>query len=661
MRPTATFAAGSTLATLVVLGRLVSTPVCAAEPSAQKPADLGLRESVHVDLAQIEVTVWPSEPGSDACLGLTQDDFELSVDGKPRAIYAVDALGSDDETYLVGGKPAAGQATGAGAASRGMTLVLFFDLWHLDLFFQDFDCPMTKKLAFEEARRMVREQFHEGDRLLLVTAAGWPVVHYGWIRKPNDALRALDRLEKNHQVMAPRQEHLHHEGWIRGIESLFLALGRYPGRKDVIYLGDDFRFDDVAMKMYEIAARAQANGVVVNAVDLLSSCRIVPGPNDNSGACPPPPPCNRPRCDEGGLGCTVFKAPIALNPLSRDTGGALFRSDRIDTAVSELRSMRRCRYLVSFRKERQEHRAAPSVTVQLRERHKGLTLLAPSSFETAEKAPSPRDKDEALFLLPRFGRGIAGEVALWPYHPAKRGRWKALVMASVEKTDDEPWPDELTEINAFVLVHKQSRVYGSFTVKIAGANLKAFRDTDKKRLMVFPVDHVPSGDLTAELTVLGNAEDISANVRTLVSIPKPPEPGEARPWFFSDRLVRSGDELLRIPSLDDALSAGESGAILGYGCSPTKGSSATFTGRLTPFDDSAGAPIPMRILWLNGPAPENERCGWLIGAIPSALKPGLWGFEPPDDLEGAEKAPPVEFNVLPASDGKTVPADLRLE
>ena len=44
-------------------------------------------------LVPLEVTVWPSDLDSDACVGLTKEDFELVVGGKPRPIYAVDALG----------------------------------------------------------------------------------------------------------------------------------------------------------------------------------------------------------------------------------------------------------------------------------------------------------------------------------------------------------------------------------------------------------------------------------------------------------------------------------------------------------------------------------------------------------------------------------------
>jgi len=588
-----------------------------AASDAEEPKKVGLKESVQVSLVPLEVTVWPKKPESDACLGLTIDDFELLVDNKPRKIYAIDSLGATQEAFMqetpLAGEPSVG----------GMSVVLFFDLWHLDLFYRDFSaCPSTKPLAFAEARRFVSKEFHEGDRLLLVTAAGWPVVHDGWIRTRADALAALDRLEKNHQVMMPRQEHSHHNGWIAGIESLFLALGRYPGRKDVIYLADDFRFDDVAMRMYEIAARAQSNGVVVNAVDLLDSCRRIVGL-----------PCMR---GGGGLGCTMFRNPVALNPLSRDTGGKLFFTDRIASAVHDLRSMRKCRYLISFRQEPGKGKRPPAINLNLRsELRKELTLFAPSSYETAARAPSQMENNQALFLLPRFGRGIAAEVAVWPYRPTgKRGRWRVFVLARVDRTDDEPWPDELTEISVNVLLHKQSKGYGQYTKKIAGDDLKAFQNKGGTGLMLFPLDGIRPGDTTVDVTVTGNVEEISANASKSFNVPKPPGPGEARPWFLSDPLDRMGENAVLAPSFDDTVTPGEFVSFIGYGCPAKGGSPESYTGSLLPF--AGGPPVSLPLTWLKRSDGSRQTCGWIAGKVDSPLQPGLWTFKPPTNLGGQE-------------------------
>ena len=89
---------------------------------------------------QLEVTVWPKDPTSDVRLGLTADDLELLIDGKLQPIYAVDSLGIDQELLPEGVSPAVADGMG-----RGLSIVLFFDLYHLDLFYRGFAaCPQTK-------------------------------------------------------------------------------------------------------------------------------------------------------------------------------------------------------------------------------------------------------------------------------------------------------------------------------------------------------------------------------------------------------------------------------------------------------------------------------------------------------------------------------------
>ena len=603
--------------------------MAAGAAPAEEPKDVGLRESERVTLVPLEVTVWPKDLDSDACVGLTIDDFDLTVGGKERQIYAVDALGTDQETYVpearAGGEEDA-QPPG------GMSFVLLFDLWHLDLFYRPFPaCPHTKLLAFGEARRFVDTEFHDGDRLLIVTSAGWPLVRYGWIRTRADAAAALDRVAGDPQVMNPYQVHLHHEEWIAGMKSLFLALGRYPGRKDIIYLADDFRFDDVAMKMYDIAARAQANGVVVNAVDLLSTCRTVPGP-----------PCVK--TGGGGLGCTEFRFPVALDPLSADTGGRLFRTDHIDKAVHELRSLRKCRYLVSFRKDASESKRSPSVNLTLRgERAKGLTLLRPSSYETAARAPTAKQRDEALFLIPRFGRGLAAEVTLWPYRPmGKKGnRWKAFVLARIDRTGDEPWPDDVGEIKVSVVLHRRSTIYEEFTKTLAGEELRAFRDRGGSGLMLFPAEGINPGETTIDLIATTGSPDLSAKVTVAFDVPKGPGPGEARPWFLADHLARLAGKAVLAPSLDGVVMPGELVSFLGYACASKTEAKQSYIGSLVPF--AGGEPVAVPVSWLERSG--DGACGWLAGKVETRLSPGLWTFKPPADLTGADASAVVEFSV----------------
>lgn len=594
---------------------------------AQEPA---LKESVGVSLVQIEVTVWPKDAGSDACLGLGKDDFELEIGGKPRPIYSVDAVGLEDEVYTVPGQSEDAPTPG------GMSVVLLFDLRHLDWFFQHFSaCPHGLGLAFQEARRYLEQEFRDGDRLLLVTLGAWPVLHEGWVRTREDGLRALERLEKNRQLVRDvGKGHVQHGGWITALESLFLAMGQYPGRKDVIWLVEDFWHDDVAMRIFELAGRAQANGVVMSAVDLLSSCRSIQGP-----------PC----VPSGGLACTDWSKPVGLNPFSRDTGGTFFRDESILRAVAALRAGRKCRYLVAFAAGSMGGKRQQRMTLRLRGDHRDVSLAAPSAYEAPAWAPTAKEREEALFLLPRFGRGLAADAAIWPYRASAKKRkdkgekWDVFAVARLEHTENEGWPDELTEITVSVLLHSDSRVYGSYKKQIVGEELAALRAPGGSRLLLFPLEKVPPGETTLEVTVTSNVPGIAANVRKEEAIPVLPGPGEAGPWLLSDQLVRWGDRVIMAPSLDDDVTRGERAWMVARACRPKGGGSASYQGEL--LSSSRATVVPVRLSWLPDPDSNQRACGWLFGAVAPDLAPDLWTFDPPVAMASPAKGNDLEFTV----------------
>jgi len=600
-----------------------------AARAGTEPSTIDYSEKVAVRLIQVEVTAWPTAADPDSCLGLTRDDFRLTVGQRPRSIEAVDWLGASAAIH------ATGEASVTDPARQPMMIVLFFDLWHLNLFFRDFSCPMTKPLAFDEARRMLREEFVAGDRLLLVTFAGWPRVHHGWIDDPAEGLAALDRLEVSPSVLSARTEHLHDQPWIEGMESLLLALGRYAGPKELIYLGDDFRFDDIALRVYDLAARAQANRVTIHAVDLLDSCRSTPGPGSGR-TCPA----------VGGLGCTPYRVPIALGPMSWNTGGQLFKTASIGTAVRRIREVRGCRYVVSFLSDPgEERRSAPRAIVELN--RKGLTLRAPVSFQDPDRPPAEREEQDAIFLLPRFGQGLVADAGLWPLRPAggKKQRWNALLLARLRRTPGEPWPEDLAEVvvEAAVL-GRGGRIIGEFRKLIAGEELAALRDSDEPRLLVFPVEGLRPGEATVALRARGVAPggEVAANVRGAYTVPEPPGPGQARPWYLADRLARAGTSVTLLPSLDGLLFPEREALVVGYGCRGAAQSELR-SGRIVPLSPGASAEVP--IAWLDGiPPAAEDGCGWLVGRLGPDLAPGLWRFEPPDDGDGAGLD--VEFRVV---------------
>jgi VWFA-related protein len=615
----------------VAIALAASTALVLAD---EPPRKTSYEEQVKIDLVQVEVTAWPADGNAESCSDLTADDFELTVNRRERRIVAVDRVAT--AAQAVSGE----RSTPATPGAPAMSVVLFFDLWHLNVFSSDYTCPMTRPLAFSEARRFVREELRPGDRLLLVTFGGWPQAHYGWLRDRDEALAAIDRLETSPAVVRARREHMHHLRWIEGLKSLLLALGRYPGRKDLIYLGDDFRFDDVALSFYDLAARAQSNAVVVSAVDLLVSCRMVPGPE----CCSPVP------CAGGGLACTPFKTPLALVPIAHDLGGRLFSDASISRAVHQLREMYGCRYLVSFQSAPGEvGRAHPTIGITLK--RKGLSLQAPLSFQDPRDAPKERDQQEALFLLPQFGRGLALEAGLWPLRPQAQGkskknkgkRWSGLMLARLSHDPAEPWPDgEVHQVVVQAIAHQGSRIYGQFRRVIEGPALERLRQASAPELLVFPVDNLRPGEASITVQATADHPGIAANARADTTIPDPPGVGQIRPWFLVDRLARVEATVTLLPSLEGLLPDGNAAMFVGYGCpGPSPTALTGVSGMLRPA--SGAPPVACPVEWLDD-AHTGASCGWLVARPAAPLTAGLWTFVPPASAAG--DADPLDFRVV---------------
>jgi VWFA-related protein len=594
-----------------------------AAPAQETPAETDYTEKVEVRLIQLEVTVWPSNDRFESCSDLVADDFELLVNGKRREDFNVDPAGSvSAQAAEMPEEPAPAEAPEADP----FTLVLFFDLWHLNLFHPYYyACGATLTRAFDQARRMVREVLEPGDRVLLVTFAGWPRVHEGWIDDPETAIEALDRLEVSPAVLGVYTEHVKDDALIEGLNSLFLALGRSPGRKEVLYLADDFRFDDLAVRMLEMAGRAQANRVTVNSVDLVTHCRKI-------------------GCDFGGLGCTEYRSPLGIGPIAAETGGRLFTSGNVVQAVESLRAVQGCRYVVSFPYDpARAKRKTPRTTVRLNK--KGLSLRAPASFQNPERPPKEREEQDALFLLPRFGSGLTAEVGLWPLRPGARGkRWRAMMIARLRREPGVEWPEGLSEIVLDAAAHQRSRIYGEFRKVIAGAELAALRDLERGKLFAFPIEDVRPGEATVVVRAQGTGTDVAANVRATLTVPNPPGPGEARPWFIADRLARVGDEVTLLPSMDAVLPVEAPAMLVGYGCQRDPG--ADSVGALVARETERRIEVP--IGWFEPPQ-SGERgaaaCGWLIGDVSGIPDPGVWRFEPPASLAYPDDLPPIELRI----------------
>jgi len=346
----------------------------------------------------------------------------------------------------------------------------------------------------------------------------------------------------------------------------------------------------------------------------------------------------------GGLGCTRFRQPVALGFMSANTGGGLFDdSSSLSQAVQSVRRLRGCRYLISFPVKPKDGKRPPIIKLRLRRR--GLQLEFPASFGDPRREPSERERQDALFLLPRFGQGLQAEIGLWPLRPSgKRKQWKGIMLARLKRAVEDPWPENLERIEIEVVAHRGSKVYGEFGKVIEGDELRQFHDGES-RLLLFPVEGIRPGLNEVALRAVGVGGEVSANVRSWLEVPEPPGAGETGPWLRVDRPARIGDRYTVMPALDGRLPSNRSSLVLAYGCLAEEARPAA--GRLLALDGTEV--LEVSIGWLEEPAAAGEppvKCGWLAGRVEPGLEPGLWRFEAPESLTREGDQPlSVEFRV----------------
>jgi len=95
---------------------------------------------------------------------------------------------------------------------------------------------------------------------------------------------------------------------------------------------------------------------------------------------------------------------------------------------------------------------------------------------------------------------------------------------------------------------------------------------------------------------------------------------------------------------------------MAYACRAKGGTAASYSGGLVPF--AGGADVAVTLGRVDPPRQLRDGCGWLVGAIPDSLPPGMWTFEPPADLGGGEGTPAVEFSVVSSAPPAALPAEL---
>lgn len=181
--------------TALLLALLVS-PLLAQEP-ADAEAEGTFFESVSVEVVDIDVYV--STKDGEPVRGLTQDDFELLIDGRPSQITNFLAL--DERIRRTERLPppptAATEPSRSGEAAAPeqpvevepppLHLVIYIDNVHIR--------PENRKWVIENLRRVVPSLTRTGDAVMLVTYDRRPIVRQSFTTDSKLILAAIDETE----------------------------------------------------------------------------------------------------------------------------------------------------------------------------------------------------------------------------------------------------------------------------------------------------------------------------------------------------------------------------------------------------------------------------------------------------------------------------------
>ena len=420
------------------------------EPSKQEPAEV-LR--VFTQLVQTDVMVFDKQ--GRFVNGLTKDNFELKIDGKPRPIAFFETITSgsaNEEAQLAAARGLSGTRTSGSAPlqlDRGRPMYFYID----DLHMEPSSVLRTQKLV----HNFIDNQMGQNDEVAIAAASG----QIGFLSQLTDnkiVLRAaIDRLrhrpysstdteiprmseyqallisrrdrdvigyfieqvmavnpgitiESAEQVVESRASIILSyasrvtTNTLIGLQGLVRSVQNVPGRKLVFFISDGFflehRNSDTRDRLRRITSAAALSGVVVYSID---SRGLVASLVDASTDAPFDPTGRLSRAAGGELSASQD----ALNALAHDTGGkAFFNSNSMDPAVKRAIDDTANYYLLAWNPEQPTSRSdkfrrievritgRPDLTVQVR---RGFFDQEPEPAVAKSKsaAPAPTAAREA--------------------------------------------------------------------------------------------------------------------------------------------------------------------------------------------------------------------------------------------------------------------------
>ena len=420
---------------LLVLGLFITCTIVAHAQEPQQTPSPRPREDVvrvYTELVQTDVMVFDKQ--GRFIKDLTRDNFELRIDGKPRAIEAFELItaGSDEESQLA----AARGATTVNLKrpvplDRGRIVFFYVDDFHMDVAsfslarktitnFIDKEMGQNDQVAVSSATGQIGFlQQLTNDRMVLRAAVGrlnprtysvkdmerptMSEYHALLIDRQDrdvfeffvtETMRANPGISRDiaaHMVRARAQTIISqgavfNSHTLVGLERLVRTAKDLPGRKVVFFLSGGFlienRRGDSFSKLRDVTHAAARSGVVIYSMDTRG---LVASLSDASTDAPFDPTGRLANASQGELTATQD----GMNALAVDTGGkALFNSNDLTKAFAPALKETSVYYLLAWKPdaEEQKEKRFRNLEVRLKDRP-GLSVRVRKGYLDVDPEP----------------------------------------------------------------------------------------------------------------------------------------------------------------------------------------------------------------------------------------------------------------------------------
>ena len=428
------------LALFVLAGWTITAPAQQQTPSpSPRPREDVVR--VYTELVQTDVMVFDKQ--GRFIKDLTRDNFELRIDGKPRAIQSFELItaGSDEESQLAAARGATTiNINRPVPLDRGRIVFFYVDDFHMD--------PASFVMARKVINNFIDKEMGQNDQVAISSATGQigflqqltndrmvlraaldrlnvktyttrdmdrpPMTEYQavLIERPdrdvfeyfvNEVMRdnpGLSRDTAAHMVrgraqMIVSQASVFNSHTLVGLERLARTARNLPGRKIVFFLSGGFllenRHRDSFSKLRDVVNAAAQSGVVIYSMDTRG---LVASLTDASTEAPFDPTGRLAMATRGELTATQD----GMHALAADTGGkAIFNTNDLSKGLAPALKETSIYYLLAWKPDEEAQKDKkfrnlevrlinrPDLTVRVR---KGYLDVDPEPAVAAQPEPS---------------------------------------------------------------------------------------------------------------------------------------------------------------------------------------------------------------------------------------------------------------------------------